>query len=162
LEAQLVSQNLAEAGELLGSAYGHWMQVPPATGIVWSHELINVVHNWVYLGAAYFNAREKDANSTEKGRLAFQQAQRVIDTLSGKYGVNNDYTTDARGIIFQSWGQHEYLAGFQQDGHQLLEQSEQQFQRLSDKFAWKNFRLAELKQVQSQMAHGEAQLKPSP
>jgi hypothetical protein len=127
--SELAVKNLTKAGKLLEREYSEWMKIPTWTGIAWSADLRTLAYNWGHLGIAYFQGREDDASYVEKGRLAFREAQKVIETLSGAYGINNDYTIDARGLVFQWWGQQEYASGFWHEGQQLLTQAEQEYQR---------------------------------
>jgi hypothetical protein len=153
--SEILVKNLAEAGTLLGRAYNEWTKIPAGTGLHWSADLRNIAYNWGYLGIAYFQTRENEPSCLEDGRLAFREAQKVIEALSSEYGINNDYTIDARALIFQWWGQQEYMAGFWYEGQQLLAQAEDEFKRLSDAYTWKDFRLVELKKAQQQIARGE-------
>jgi hypothetical protein len=159
--SELGVKNLSKTDELLKHALSEWMKLPAATSVGWTADLRLIAYNWGYLGTAYFQAREDEANYIEKGRLAFQEALKVAEVLSSRYGIKNDYTIDTRGLIFQWWGQQECAAGSRDESHQLLIQAEHEFQSLSDNFAWKNLHLAELQQAQSQIALGKTQIDPS-
>jgi hypothetical protein len=154
-------KNLNRAGDLLGHAYEEWMKIPSQSALLWINDLRNMAYDWGYLAIAYFQARDEDASYVGNGRWAFREAQKVLDTLSDRYGIGDDYTIDAQGLIFHWWGQQEVAAGSRDEGQQLLVQAEQAFQRLSASYALKNLRLAELRQAQSQIARGEEPTHPS-
>jgi hypothetical protein len=159
--SEIQVRNLSRGADLLARAYTEFFQIPTGTGVMWLNDLRDLVFQYVYLGAGYFKARD-DENNVEKGRLAFREAQKVTESLSNQYGSSSGYTVDARGVLFHGWGQQELEAGFTDEAQQHLAQAEQEFQRLPDDFPWKEFRLAELRRVRSQVAQGEMPTQPPP
>jgi hypothetical protein len=160
--AELLYKNYADSATLLDKAYNEWLKIPEDAGFFRVNE-IRIIANYLRMvGEGYCQeVGPNGGRNIAQGRETFQKALEILRALNNKYGVSNDYVTDAMAITYQAWGQQEISAGFKEQGLQLLEEAKKCFMDLSESYAWRASRRLGIDALLLQFAQRDTEPTPS-
>ncbi|MEO0646503.1 MAG: hypothetical protein AAFZ17_10175, partial [Cyanobacteria bacterium J06650_10] len=134
--------NYFKASDLLIKAQAEWDKIPVSVGFDMGYELRSIANVWRTLGEyAFFNNDSQPKPTIELGRQSFQQALELLQSITDKYGISNNYLVDAKAMVYQSWGINERRIGLEEEGLSLLYKARSLYVSLADTYLWKPMRL---------------------
>lgn len=141
-QGEILLSNFDRASELLKKVQEEWNKIPLVAGFDMSYELRNIANAWRVLGERAFSSESCQSESTiELGRNAFEQALTLLQSITEKYGTNNDYLIDAKALVCQEWGRNETAIGSKDEGLKLLRQAQALYLSIASNYSWKAMRL---------------------
>jgi hypothetical protein len=134
----IVMHDMHRAGVLLDEAYQYWTKIPLECGLQRGPDYVGLAFAWLRVAdLSCSNQLPEDVDHGTTSQLAYKKAEEIILALHN-YGIDADYTKDALGRVYVSWGRSLLNTSCREEGISILKKARGLYLDISDAFPAKN------------------------
>lgn len=136
----IVMHDLHRAEVLLDKAYQYWAKIPLESGLQRGPDYVGLAFSWLRIADLSCSSQLPEAfDHRRKSQGAYKKAEEIVLALQN-YGIDADYTRDALGKVYLSWGQSLLNTSHREEGISILKKARDLYSEISDAFPEKNVR----------------------